>query len=364
MLERFRQYFAKLEHMSCDELDRSADKLVQAEKRNAAKLIAHLAEMSRRKAALELGYKHLYDYCLTRLRLSEGSVPLRIQVANAARQYPQLLVALAENRISLTVAGLLAAHIDDANVDEILAACEGKSKREADAYLVAIRPKPVFAPSIRKQPKRRSDPPPTTPASAPAKAAPPTHVVSPPPPKSKPIVEPAQPEVFNFRFAADQGFKEKFERLAEVLGMENAQRHMAEIFEQALDVALEKKDPKRKHERRVAREASKSSPRPDEVTYSEPATSRHVASAARGRVLARAGYQCEYRARDGTRCTSRTGLQIEHTKPFAIYHSHDERHLRAYCPAHNRFTAEHAYGPAFIQRKIEERTRGEPAPRR
>ena len=50
------------------------------------------------------------------------------------------------------------------------------------------------------------------------------------------ILEPARPEVFNFRFAADREFKDKFERLAEVLGVENSLQHMAEIMEQAQPV--------------------------------------------------------------------------------------------------------------------------------
>jgi hypothetical protein len=273
---------------------------------------------------------------------------VRIQVANAARRYPQLLVALSHNRISLTVAGLVASNVDESNADELVSACEGKSKRDAEEYLVSIRPKPVYRPSIRKQATRASSPPSTP---EPAHASPP----EPPPPKSKPVVQPAAPEVFNFRFAADKTFKEKFERLAEVLGVDNAQKQMAEILEQALDVALDKKDPKRKLERRQARKAAGSSPSPDEVAPDEPATSRYVASATRERVLARAGFQCEYRARDAKRCTSRTGLQLEHTNPFAIYRSHDERYLRAYCPAHNRLAAKRFYGAAFIERKIQQR---------
>jgi hypothetical protein len=47
--------------------------------------------------------------------------------------------------------------------------------------------------------------------------------------------------------------KEKFERLAEVLGVENPLQHMAEIMEQALDIALDKKDLKRKRARRLER---------------------------------------------------------------------------------------------------------------
>jgi hypothetical protein len=69
--------------------------------------------------------------------------------------------------------------------------------------------------------------------------------------------------------------------------------------------------------------------------------------------MARADYQCEYRGPDGRRCRCRTGLQIEHTKPFAVYQTHDERYLRAYCSSHNLFAAREYYGAAFIQEKIE-----------
>jgi len=47
---------------STEELDRSAEKRVRAEKRHVAFLIAHIAEMSRRKGHLERGYKNLLEY--------------------------------------------------------------------------------------------------------------------------------------------------------------------------------------------------------------------------------------------------------------------------------------------------------------
>ncbi len=122
MIEQFKGYFAKLARLSSTELDHSAEKLVVAENGNIAKLIAHIAEMSTRKLTLELGYKNLFHYCVSRLNLSEGAVPARIHVANVARRFPQLLVALAENRISLTVASLLAAHVDEDNVEKLISA--------------------------------------------------------------------------------------------------------------------------------------------------------------------------------------------------------------------------------------------------
>jgi hypothetical protein len=53
-------------------------------------------------------------------------------------------------------------------------------------------------------------------------------------------------------------FEAKFERLAEVLGVENPLKHLAKVFEKAVDISLEKKDPKKKLERRLERERKQS----------------------------------------------------------------------------------------------------------
>ena len=349
-IEQFTSYSAKLERLSNDELHCSAEKLVLTENTTIAKLIAHLAEMSSRKTALKLGYKSLYEYCIAGLNLSEGAVPARIHVANVSRRFPQLLVALAESRVSLTVAALLAPHLTEDNVDKVISDCAGMKRRETEAYIVVLRPKPVFEPSIRKCP-------------APPVRVPPS-LSSPPPPvetpkRSAPILQPARKEVFNFRFSADRNFRDKFERLAEVVGIENAQKHMAEILEKAIDIALEKKDPKKKLERRRKRRKAVSAPSRSERDdkKDEPAKSRYVASEVSERVHERGGYQCVYCGPDGTRCTARAGLHIDHKSPFAIYRSNDERFLQLLCAAHNGLEAERVYGPNFIRRKIDERRR-------
>jgi hypothetical protein len=352
MIERFQSYFRTLEGLSTEELDRSAEKLVRTEKTKVALVIAHIAEISRRKGELERGYRNLFDYCVRRLCLSEGSVAMRIQVANVSRRFPQLLVALAENRVSLTVAGLLAPHLTETSVDKLLSDCAAMSKREVEEYLVALRPKPVFTPSIRKASSVPPAPVPVDPPKETVQQQPPT-----PPPPSRPVLQPATPEFFNFRFAARRELKEKFERLAEVLGVENPPLHMAEILEQAIDIALDHRDVKRKHERRLEKEARRGGDvqksRPDKISRKEPEEARYISSRVRERVHARAGYECEYRGPDGTRCRSRTGLEIEHERPFALHKSHDERYLRLYCPRHNRLSAERVYGAAFIQGKID-----------
>jgi hypothetical protein len=103
--------------------------------------------------------------------------------------------------------------------------------------------------------------------------------------------------------------------------------------------------------------------RPDKIPTDEEAPtsggnkakSRYIPSEVREHVYARAAYRCEFRGPDGTRCSSRTGLEIDHERPFAIYRSHDEHHLRLLCRRHNRFQAERVYGAEFIRAKIEEK---------
>ena len=264
------------------------------------------------------------------------------------------------------------------NVEKLLSDCAGMTKRAVDEYLVALKPKPVFHPSIRKRPaprevreearlegpqemiREREQSKPPCPASFVEEAP------RPRPTSSSPnLLEPARPDRFNFRFSADGNFKAKFERLAEVLGVENPLKNMAEILERAVDISLEKKDPKRKLERRLERQRAKAVPRgescPDKISTrperKDRTESRYIPSEVRDRVFERAGHQCQYRSADGTRCSARTRLEIEHERPFAVYRSHEERNLRILCGRHNRFEAERVYGAKFIQNKIDEKRR-------
>ena len=100
-------------------------------------------------------------------------------------------------------------------------------------------------------------------------------------------------------------------RFGEVLGIDCTARRMPEIFEKALDLALEKKDPKKKLERRKKRESARSKTRPDEATGAEkreaPRREGHerprcIPSSGRARLLERADYRCEFRGPSGVRC--------------------------------------------------------------
>ena len=374
--ERVEAYFGKLEKLSGDDLDRSAQALVAIEKKDTARLIAHIAEIkSREHLAVELGYTDLFDYCVRRLNLSHGAVWRRIQVANICRQFPQILVALCENRLHLTAASVLAPHLNEENVEWLLLEAEGKSKRQLQELLVTLQPKEEFRPSVRKV-ARSED----TDATKTCRDSPIRDQAT---PRPRPIVEAATAESYNFRFCAGKDFKAKLERLAELIGVEQLHRHIEEVLETAVEIALEKKDPQRKLERRRKREAkaerergfrahdvrNRSRPEVQTVATSSrpgktgrereaaPETSRYIPAVVRERVLERAGYQCEYHSPDGTRCRQRTRLEIDHERPFALYRTHDERYLRALCRQHNQLSAEKVYGSQFVREKIEDRRR-------
>jgi 5-methylcytosine-specific restriction endonuclease McrA len=343
MSERVLAYFAKLERLSSEDLDRSARELAVRGKQDDACLIAHIAEIGKRDYHLELRYGSLFEYCVDRLNLSEGAVYRRTQVARVCRRYPQILEALSTGRLHLTGASLVAPHLTEDNVESVITQAQGKTRRDIEKLLATLAPKEAFEPSFRKQPSREKK------ATTERKPSPPTGGQ-----RTGDLFTPATEDRYNVRFSAGKEFTDKFERLAEVLGVESPHRHMEEILGLALEIALEKKDPQRKLERRRKREARKPSARPGERETSEsPAVTRRVPPEVRERVLERAGYQCEYCGPDGSRCSSRTGLQVEHTKPFAVYQTHDERYLRAFCPAHNLFAARQFYGSEFIQQKID-----------
>ncbi len=74
MRDEFVHYAHRLENLSITELSRGAETLVSRERRFTAALIVHLAEISRRKGHLELGFKSLFEYCRIHLGLGKGSV--------------------------------------------------------------------------------------------------------------------------------------------------------------------------------------------------------------------------------------------------------------------------------------------------
>jgi hypothetical protein len=140
--------------LSDAELVAAVATLAVAETRTTVALIAHLAELEARQLHLEAGYPSMFAYCVRVLRLSEGGAYNRIEAARTAREFPVVLDLLEQGRLNLASLRLLAPHLTTANHEGLLAAGEGKSKREVQALLATAFPRPDVAPSIRKVAER------------------------------------------------------------------------------------------------------------------------------------------------------------------------------------------------------------------
>ena len=146
MSEKVEALFVVLEQISSEELDRSAQAIAAREKHDAAQFVAHIAEIAARNYHLVLGYSTLFEYCIQRFHLSEGSVYRRTQVARVCRRFPQILAAISEGRLHLTGASMIAPHLTEGNVARLIAMAEHATRRELEKRLVEVAPKKAFVP--------------------------------------------------------------------------------------------------------------------------------------------------------------------------------------------------------------------------
>jgi hypothetical protein len=113
----------------------------------AARQVALIAEIERRRLYAPAGYPSMFAYCVGELHLSEDAAYKRIRVARAARSFPRVLSALATGRVHLSGLTMLASHFDPeqadaATVDELLSAASHKSKKAIEQLLAERKPKP------------------------------------------------------------------------------------------------------------------------------------------------------------------------------------------------------------------------------
>lgn len=120
-----------------------------------ARVVAHLAEVEQRRLHLKAAASSLFDYCTRCLNLSEGEAFHRITAARLARKFPIIFRMLAGRSIHLSALRVLRDHLTDENHRELLVAASGKSKREVEALVATLAPRPDVAPLLRKLPSLR-----------------------------------------------------------------------------------------------------------------------------------------------------------------------------------------------------------------
>lgn len=134
------------------------------------------------------------------------------------------------------------------------------------------------------------------------------------------------------------------------------------IMEEALELFLEKKSPKRRQEKRALGEKKDSAPKQNNQSNKGKGsvdsnaapgtgtrTTQRVSGKVRDGILHRDGYRCTFIAADGTRCSETRFLEVDHRVPRCHGGANDECNLRCLCRVHNLLVAEQKLGREFLE---------------
>jgi len=131
-----------LSHLSDSVLLHELAALVARDRLTTAELLAHIAEVDARKLYVPARYPSMHAYCVEDLRLSEDAAFKRIRAARDARRFPALFSALTEGRLHLAAISLIAGHLTQENVEDLVAAATHRKKSEIEVWLARRFPMP------------------------------------------------------------------------------------------------------------------------------------------------------------------------------------------------------------------------------
>jgi 5-methylcytosine-specific restriction endonuclease McrA len=328
--------------------------LAGREREATVELLAHLAALDVRPSLYAAqGHGSLFTYCTHVLRLSEDAACNRIHAARACRHFPVILDLLATGALSVTTVRLLREHLTPENHEAVLARARGRSRREIDALIAELAPRPDVPSSIRKLPTAAPSPPLVT-ASAPVVGSPAALVVTSPEPDRpipphvttarRPIIEPTSPERYRIQFTVGKETHDKLRRLQDLLRREIPDGDPGAIIDRAVALLLEKVE--RQKVGATARPRSSPSIRPGtDEAWRETSESSDIPRAVKRAVWRRDGGQCKFVAPNGQRCRERTFLEFHHVIPRALGGPATVDNISLRCRRHNQYEAELIFGP-------------------
>jgi len=426
--------------LSDGELLTRIESLARTERESTAELVGHLAVLeSRPSAYAALGYGSLFNYCVDGLRLSEDAASTRIAVARLCRRFPALLQMLSSGALNLTAARTLGPHLTPQNYQAVLARAARQRHEGIEELVAEISPRPDVKATIRRLPS------PTVPASAPAEGLlfadvstvapavasavdtripPPSAAVveSQPAPYDEPCppsvmlrrrdkarMQALSPERYRVQFTIGQDTHDAVKRLQALMRRELPSGDIAAIFEQGVQLLLEKVQRAKlggtrttraggPGPRRVggsatdkgqapegargtggsrAREGSstgqsRSSPPTSpavsvvdssratyenrirfETDKQSPRRSRHIPNAVKRAVWWRDRAQCAFVSAAGLRCTEQSYLELHHIHPYALDGPTTVHNVSLRCRRHNRYEAEVVFGARAMAKASE-----------
>ena len=373
---------SSIRHMSDFVLKREFTAALTGVRCSIVRLLEFMAEFDARRLYLPEGYSSVFAYCVEAMHMSEDSAAKRIRAARAVRRFPEILPALADGRLHLSAVGLLAAHLTENNVSELMLAAAYQTKAKISLMLATRFPQPDAPTRIRPIPPTTAvfsgalqAPGPvvetTFTATAPQVAVSPEAAASmfsvalqaPGPVETcaepTPIVDVAQTQTevaaplaklaplsaerFELRVTISKEAHDNLRYIQSLASHGTLGRDVAQLIERALEL-LVKETEKTKF---AATDRPQSNPRPSSAPRTIPA---HV----KREVWERDQGQCTFIGESGRRCAARSLLEFDHIDEVARGGEASTDRMRLRCRGHNQFTAEQRFGAEFMERKREE----------
>jgi hypothetical protein len=322
------------------------------EREASVELVAHLAELDTRPSLYAAeGCGSLFSYCTQVLQFSEDAACNRIYAARACRRFPEILDLLASGAMSLTSVRMLGPCLTPENHQEVLTRASGRRRREIEALVAELAPRPDVPSSVRKLPTVTLAPmlvpasvAQATPLATSAIASPdPAPLVSAAPPTPRPIIETTSPERYRVQLTIGKDGHDTLRRLQDLLRREIPNGDPAVIVERALALLLEKVE---KAKFAATPKPKRPCPiRPGTDKVGTPTASRDIPGHVQRAVWRRDGGQCGFVGKNGQRCTERTFLEFHHIVPHALGGLPTVDNISLRCRRHNQYEAEVVFGP-------------------
>lgn len=242
------------------QLFQDLERLHAAEGELLAEGLAHLLELDKRDAILEKAYPSLFAFCTRKLGYSEAEAFLRVRALRAARRFPRVLTMLERREIHLTAVAKLQPHLTPENYRSLLDRASRRSLEDLDRLIAELASIPEKRPVIRALTAAK-------PATLPEAQRQPLDLFG--APTAGDIRDSGNPSPRNpsqdersrvlFNFVATETFRAKFKRAQELLWHKYPAGRPENIFDDALEALLERKDPERRILRRVKRQGREAS---------------------------------------------------------------------------------------------------------
>ena len=331
------------------ELLNSFSEAISQERQSCISVILHLAEIDRRRLYAQEGYASLFGYMTEKYHYCGGSAYRRIQAARLSLRFPKILDFIKNGRLNLTTLCLIAPHIHEENKESVIEKVVGKSKKEVE-YLISslfetrairVEDKIIKLPQIKK----RIEVVENTASASGCKTAQ-KEAESPEPAFVKKEEMPKQEEAeqrVKIEFSANETLAKKIQRAKDLLRHKYPKARLEEIFDEALEALLEKRDPERKIARMSSKLFRRKSAQSDSKPESKPLT-RYIPQEIRRIVWKRDHGRCAYQSPNGRKCGEKAFLEVDHVSPFALGGKSMAENLQLLCHAHNQYRAQQTFG--------------------